>query len=133
MHVGRGYSYGVAEITETQRKNSQRKPKKGGPGKPWAPGQSGNPGGRPKGFAALVRERCEEGVPLIEYGFRVLQGLEVSAEGGSIREQVDVARLRLEAAKWLAERGWGQPQQLIEHTGPDGGGLSIHIDLGAGK
>lgn len=121
----------VAQNSDSQRKISQ---KRGGPGRPFAPGQSGNPGGRPKGFAALVRERTEEGAPLVEYALRVQQGLEVELpDSPTVREAVEVARLRLEAAKWLADRGWGAPVQQFEHSGPEGAGLSIHIDLGGGK
>ena len=120
----------MAENSEPQRKNSQ---KQRGPGKPFRPGQSGNPGGRPKGFAALVRERTEEGLPLVEFALRVQQGLEVDPGAAeTVKERVEIARLRLDAGKWLADRGWGNAPQPVEHSSPDGS-LSIVIDLGAGK
>jgi hypothetical protein len=78
-----------------------------------------------------VREKCLQGEPLVDFGMRVALGVEVDASGGTIKEQIEAARLRLEAAKWLAERGWGAPQQYLEHTGPEGGAMSINIDLGA--
>jgi hypothetical protein len=122
----------MAESSETQRKNSQRQ-KKGGPGKPWSPGQSGNPGGRPKGFAALIRERTEEGLPLVDYAVRLQQGLEVDLpEDATVKERVEVARLRLDAGKWLADRGWGQPTQSVEHSGPEGEALVVQVLTYAG-
>jgi hypothetical protein len=116
----------MAENSEPQRKSWQRK--RGGPGKPFQPGRSGNPGGSPKGFAALVRDRTEEGVPLVEFALRVQQGLEVDpSEATTIKERVELARLRLEAGKWLADRGWGAAPQPVEHSGDDGGPLQVIV------
>ncbi len=60
--------------------------------KPWQPGQSGNPGGRPKGIAAKAREHTD-------------RALEVLAEALAD----DDHRVRVTAAKELLDRGWGKP------------------------
>lgn len=63
--------------------------------KSWAKGQSGNPGGRPKGIAARARE----------YGERALEVLAsaLADEDG---------RIRIAAAKELLDRGYGKSVQM---------------------
>lgn len=58
----------------------------------WKPGQSGNPGGRPKGIAALARAHTDK-------------ALEVLVEG----MDNDDPRVRVTAAKEVLDRGWGKP------------------------
>ena len=61
------------------------------------PGQSGNPGGRPKGLARATRELVgEDGMALAELWWSIAQD--------PMRRDSD----RLEASKLLAERGWGK-------------------------
>lgn len=67
-------------------------------------GQSGNPGGRPKGFAARVRELVE---PDEIIGF----ALEIARNPGA--KDAD----RISAFNFLADRGWGKAQQFIEMSG----------------
>jgi len=65
--------------------------------KPWKPGQSGNPGGRPKGLARRVRELVGgDGETITHFMLDVLKNEEAEM------------RDRMEAAKWLADRGWGK-------------------------
>jgi hypothetical protein len=72
-------------------------------GRGFMPGRSGNAGGRPHGLARRVREL-------------------VGDDGGSIAEfmlivmldQRERTRDRLEAARFLAERGWGKAVQTLE-------------------
>jgi hypothetical protein len=81
---------------------------------PWRPGQgSPNPGGRPKGLAALVREQTKDGQELVRFMLGVLRGRKTPL------------RLRMEAAAWLADRGFGKALQQMELTGPDGGPMEI--------
>lgn len=55
-------------------------------------GQSGNPGGRPKGIAALAREHKDKALEVLVAGM----------------EDND-ARIRITAAKEILDRGYGKP------------------------
>ena len=89
--------------------------------RPWLfrPGESGNPGGRPKGLGALVRAQTGEGAELVAFMLRVLRG----------RRQP--LRLRMEAAAWLADRGFGKVPTPLEHAGPEGAPVRFTLLLSA--
>ncbi len=78
-------------------------------GRPFAAGNSANPGGRPKGIASLVREQTKDGAELVLFMLSVMRG----------RKKAPL-RLRMEAAAWLADRGFGKVPQPLEHAGPQG-------------
>ena len=72
----------------------------------FPPGVSGNPGGRPKGLARRVRELVgDDGQRLAEVFLAVLDD-----PASSVRE-------RMEAATWLADRGWGRPTTVVSGEG----------------
>ena len=89
------------------------------PGRPFQPGQSGNPGGRPKALGTLVREQTQEGRELVTFMLRVLRGRKTPL------------RYRLEAAAWLADRGFGKALQQLELSGPEAEPLTIRIEYAA--
>jgi hypothetical protein len=69
----------------------------------FLPGRSGNPGGRPKGLARRVRELVgEDGELILEFMLEVL--------GDETARTAD----RLQAAMWLADRGFGKAVQAVE-------------------
>ena len=70
--------------------------------RPWAKGVGGNPGGRPKGLAALVRAETGEGAELVAFMLRVL------------RSRRQPMRLRLGASAWLADRDLGKAVVQLE-------------------
>lgn len=67
----------------------------------FGPGNKANPGGRPKGLAAKVRELVPA-EQLTEFMLAVLNGDE-SALG-----EAPKVKDRMDAAQWLADRGYGK-------------------------
>ena len=76
----------------------------------WVKGQSGNPSGRPKSFASLIRAKSVEGEKLVSFAFKVLDGKEVNGVKPSIE-------LSFRALEWLADRGWGKAVQNVDVAG----------------
>lgn len=68
----------------------------------FLPGNNANPGGRPKGLAALVRAETKDGAELVAYMLNVL------------RAPKQPTALRMLAAQWLADRGFGKAVQTVE-------------------
>ena len=78
-------------------------------------GQSGNPGGRPVGFREQIKESTSEGKELVEVVLGVL------------RDQTASNRERMEAAPWLADRGFGKPASVRDDDVPGIGDFTIVI------
>lgn len=85
----------------------------------FQPGQSGNPGGRPKGLAAKIRELAPPD-KLAEFYLAILDrdGKKLRSLGIKVGE-VTLAD-RLKAGDWLADRGYGKAPQhsLVEGGDP---------------
>ncbi len=97
-------------------------------GKGFTPGMSGNKGGRPKGLAAAVRERTKDGALLLDFMLDILEGkpqkidMLIPVPGDeptriTIEKTPDI-RDRIEAVKWLSDRGWGKPLQEVDVKQP---------------
>ena len=72
-------------------------------GRGFQPGQSGNPGGRPKGLSRRVRELVgEDGHAIAEFMLDVMN--DETARNAD----------RIEAAKWLGDRGFGRAVQAVD-------------------
>jgi hypothetical protein len=86
--------------------------------RPWLfpPGRSANPGGRPKGIGSLVREQTRDGAELVAFMLAVLRG----------RKKAPL-RLRMEAAAWLADRGFGKALQQVEVGNMEGEEIVFRI------
>jgi hypothetical protein len=87
------------------------------PGRPFEPGQSGNPGGRAK--------RTQEELDLIE----ACKGKSTAALG--VIEQImlngESERNRLAAAQYIVDRAYGKAVQQTELTGKGGEPFTIQI------
>jgi hypothetical protein len=87
-------------VVQSRPKTTQRG---GVTGKGFTPGVSGNPGGRPKGLSRRVRELVgEDGGAIAEYMLSVMEN-----------ERARTAD-RIEAAKWLADRGFGRATIVVD-------------------
>jgi len=71
----------------------------------WKPGQSGNPSGRPKGFARIIREETKDGREL------VLNAL------AKLRDPED--KHHWAAQEWLTDRGFGKAASYPPVEGGD--------------
>ena len=78
-------------------------------------GTSGNPGGRPLGFREQIKESTADGNELVEVVLSVL------------RDQNASNRERMEAATWLADRGFGKPAAVRDNDAPGIGDFTIVI------
>lgn len=93
--------------------NASSEKKRRGPGRPFRPGQSGNPGGRPK-MSDDVREMLKAATPK---AVKLL--VSVMDDDGQ------KAALRMDAAKTIIERVYGKPLQPIDST--ISGGLDVGL------
>ena len=79
-------------------------------------GTSGNPAGRPLGFRAYIKESTAEGNELVDVVLAVL------------RDQNASNRERMEAATWLADRGYGKLAPVRDNDVPGIGDFTIVIN-----
>jgi hypothetical protein len=64
---------------------------------------------RPRGLVAGIREETDDGLELVNLMLQVLRG---ELPGVRVRDQ-------MEAASWLADRGFGKPTVAVEVSGAD--------------
>lgn len=81
----------------------------------WKPGQTGNPGGRPRGVERRAREAVEA------RSYTDANGVEHSGVDALMAVYLDVAfskeakpRERVDAATAALDRGWGKAKQIVQ-------------------
>ncbi len=82
--------------------------------KPFKPGQSGNPGGRPKGLAESVRKHVP---PSKLVDLHKLIALAPSMDVKKELGEAPTIKDRQASADWLADRGWGKALQQADVGG----------------
>lgn len=99
-----------AESNGPERRPSER-PSGGVSVRGFQPGQSGNPGGRPK----ALREVMELARAKTEAAVETLAGIMTNGSAPPAA--------RVSAATALLDRGWGRPVQGVHHSGAEAGGM----------
>jgi len=80
--------------------------------KPWKPGQSGNPGGRPKRDLAAEIARAI---------------FEQDSEAITRKFAAELRKGNARVFSALADRAYGKPRQQIEQVGEDGGPIQSRV------
>ncbi len=83
--------------------------------RPFKKGISGNPSGRPKSFGESIRRLTRDGEELVQLALKVLRGklsVKMFDKEGNPHDAEPSIKERLEAMKWLADRGWGKALDL---------------------
>ena len=98
-------------------------------GRPFAKGQSGNPGGRPINPKAIEQRKLEHDVRMLarDRGAEAIDRL-VALMRGVVRVEIDrkpvemvvPPMVQLAAANAVLDRGYGRPRQSVEMAGKDG-------------
>lgn len=104
-------------------------------GRPFAKGQSGNPGGRPTKPKTIEQRRLEADVRMLarDRGAEAVGKL-VDLMKGVVRVEIDSRPVevlvppmtQLAAANALLDRGYGRPQQSVEMSDKDGDPIEHH-------
>jgi hypothetical protein len=100
--------------------------------KPWRPGETGNPAGSQaplRSFAAHIRHQTGFGTEIAAFYLAIMRGepikmpAKVIKRGRNGKKTIAVQYIRptldqrIDAAAWLADRGWGKAKETIELTG----------------
>lgn len=86
----------------------------------FAPGSSGNPGGRPRGLAARIRDLTKDGQEMIDLHLQVLRGkirqehVVGTQDGPQVVEIGPSVKDRQASANWLGDRLWGKALDRVE-------------------
>lgn len=91
---------------------------------PWKPGQSGNPGGRPKGVPARIAALAKHPDELFEFLYQIVRGEHPDQEKFTGRD-------RMTAATELLNRQFGRPVETQVQLQADAHEASKHLSLGA--
>jgi hypothetical protein len=98
---------------------------------PWVPGQRGNPRGAAAplvSLAAEIRRQTGSGRELAALYLAIMRGEPIKCPGTNRKSPKNAPKLkdlwvrptlehRMQAAEWLANRGWGKAKETIELTG----------------
>jgi hypothetical protein len=110
-----------AERLAQNREGTANPEKRGrGPGRRFEKGNRANPGGRPTGLAASVRDVVDQDV-IARFWGAVLSGYITSNDPETqqtVYEKVSVGD-RIAVSKVIAERGWGKPAEFVPIEDPD--------------
>lgn len=115
-----------------------KKAKGRGKGKPFAPGQSGNPGGRPKNHRAFLQKLTgDNGEKGWELAWEIAQGkvmtkryVFMGLQAGSVEvEEPPSIKVRLEALQFILDHQCGRAPQSVEIQGEDGGPIKTEATV----
>lgn len=117
----------VAENSDPSAK--EQRARRRGRGRPFTKGQSGNPGGRPKGIVARVKELIgEDGQDMLSILDGIARGTTTITVMDAEGKPVEIGpsfKDRRECAAALLDRGFGRPTTKIE--GGDGGPVVVKV------
>jgi hypothetical protein len=86
-------------------------------GRPFTPGVSGNPGGRPKGYSSKLKEIVED-TTVMHPTLGTISAWDAVVHKAIEDALSDNPSARRYAREWLADRLMGKPKQHVEVTEP---------------